>query len=150
MAGDVALAGRLGGSATAGTGPVVRANGRAHAVVPRAADLGVGRQVRSCCGRDELRRDAALLAVGHFLFGSPACAGVPEGEPRQPILLCHLRFSHRLPWRQRFPIVDWRYRTAGPERGPLGGMLHAPEERMEDKELNTQLVLQALMILNGS
>ena len=66
---------------------VVRADGIAAAVVPRAADVDLGRQVRPCGGGDQFRRDAVVAAVGHLLFGRAIVAGVPGGQPRQSVFL---------------------------------------------------------------
>ena len=64
--------------------------------------------------------DAAVAAVGHLLFGPPARAGVPGGQPRQPVLLRDLGLPRRLPRRQRFAAAGRRHRAAGAERRAVG------------------------------
>ena len=58
--------------APSAVGALVRADGRADARLPRAADLDLGGQVRPCRGGHQFRRRAAVAAVGHLLLGRPA------------------------------------------------------------------------------
>src|SRR5206468_12263042 len=77
----------------------------------------------------------AVAAERHLLFGQAAHAGIPGGEPRQPVLLRDLRLPHRFPRHQRFAAVGRSDRAIGVERRPLGSLLFAPQERVEDQEL---------------
>ena len=121
-------------------GILVRADGVAAAVVPGLADVAVGGEVRPCRGGDQLRGDSAVAAERHLLFGPPAVAGVPGGEPRQPVLLCHLGVSRRVP--RRSAIRRWWSGRSGcwPLNVGLWALcLRAAEERVEDQELTCWL-----------
>ncbi len=80
--------------------------------------------------------DAAVAAVGHLLFGPPAGAGVPGGQPRQPVLLRDLRLSPGF-----LGVSDSPLMVGGVGLLVLNMVLwavcyRAPEERVEDQELN--------------
>ena len=51
------------------------------------------------------------LLSRHLLFGPPACARVPGGQPRQSLLLRDLGLPRGFPWGQRFAAVVGRRRA---------------------------------------
>src|SRR4029453_2643059 len=74
-------------------------------------------------------------ALGHLLFGRPAVAGLPDDQPPQPLLLRHLRLPLWLPGGDRLAADGRSGRPAGPQPRPVGGLLRASQERLEDQEL---------------
>ncbi len=87
--------------------------------VPRPSDLRVGRQIRPCGGSDQLCRHSIVVVVGNFLFGPSALSGVPENQPREPVLLCDLWLSRRFPRRKRFAAVDRSTRPFDAQRAAV-------------------------------
>ena len=76
------------------------------------------------------------LLSGTFYSVQQLAPDVPEGQPRQPVLLRHLGLPRRLPRRQQFAAAGRRGRVAGPEHRAVGALLCAAEERLEDQELS--------------
>ena len=122
--------------APARAGPVVRADGLAAAVVPRPADLDLGREVRPCRGGHQFRGDAAVAAVRHLLFGPPAAPAFQAVSHANPFF---------------YVISGFRAGFLGVSDSPLwvgglgllvlnvvavGGLLSAAQERLEDQELS--------------
>jgi hypothetical protein len=135
VGGDAPVARGVGRCSPPRAGLVVRPDGRASAVVPRASDLALGRQVRPRRGGDQFRRDPAVAAVGDLLFGQAARADLREDQPGQPVLLRDLGIPSGVPRRERFAAVGGRSRPAGSQPCAVGAVLRAPRERLEDQEL---------------
>ena len=60
------------------------------------------------------------LPQRHLLFGPPACADFPVGQPCQSVLLRDLRLSRGIPGRQQFAVVDRGDRSARPQSRACG------------------------------
>ena len=124
VAGDAAVAGRVG------RGPPARA-GRLWFGLMGALMLAFLGLLTSLWA-DKFDHAAAVtnfvvtplsLLSRHLLFGPPARAGIPGGQPRQSLLLRDLGLSRRLPGRQQFAAVGRRDRAAGAEPRAVGGLL---------------------------
>ena len=75
------------------------------------------------------------LLVGHLLFGRATVAGVRGDQPRQPVLLRHLRLPLRLPRRRRFAADGRGVGLLVAERRAVCALFRAAEERVADQVL---------------